>query len=138
MLGAYIKEELYHWAIHGQRETNSNTRRTIGWPKGNSVNDFVHKCKYLDTYLTLQYPSIDHITRKFKKIRSDALIYKIDISRAFTHLRTDLGDIDLLGILRNKLYLDGSLPFGFCLGSGFFERYIRYIMKSHGHNAHLN
>ena len=41
----------------------------------------------------------------------------------------------------NHLYLDGSVPFGFRLGSGFFERCsdaIRYIMKRHGHNALLN
>ena len=38
----------------------------LSWPKGASVNDFVHKCKYLDTYFTLQYPSVDDITNKLK------------------------------------------------------------------------
>ena len=105
---------------------------------GASVNDFVHKCKYLDTYFTLQYLSIDQITRKLKDLSPGALLYKVDISRAFRHLRIDPGDINLLGIVHNNLYLDGSLPFGFHLGSGFFERCsdaIRYIMKCHGHNA---
>ena len=53
----------------------------------------------------------------------------------------DSGDIDLLGIVHNKLYLDGSLPFGFHLRSSFLERCsgaIRYIMKCHGHNELLN
>ena len=76
-----------------------------------------------------------------KILRPGALIYKVDISRAFRQLRIDPGDIDLLGIVHNHLYLDGSVPFGFRLGSGFFERCsdaIRYIMKCHGHNALLN
>ena len=70
-----------------------------------------------------------------------ALLYKVDISRAFRQLRIDPGDIDLLGIVHNHLFLGGSVPFGFRLGSGFFERCsdaIRYIMKCHGHNALLN
>ena len=127
-----------------REKQNSAVRRTIveiSWPKGASVNDFVHKCKYLDTYFTLQYPSVDDITNKLKDIGPGALIYTVDISRAFRQLRIDPGDIDLLGIVHNHLYLDGSVLFGLRLGSGFFERCsdaIRYIMKWHGHNALLN
>ena len=156
----YINEELVHGAMYGpyndppfpvhisplmtREKQNSAVRRTIvdlSWPKGASVNDFVHKCKYLDTYFTLQYPSIDDITNKLKDLGPGALLYKVDISRAFRQLRVDPGDIDLLGIVHNYLYLDGLVPFGFRLGSGFFERCsdaIRYIMQCHGHNALLN
>ena len=159
-MDAYIKEELTHNAIYGpfhdppfpvhisplmtREKQNSAVRRTIvdlSWPKGESVNDFVHKCKYLDTYFTLQYPSVDDITKKLNELGPGALLFKVDISRAFRQLRIDPGDIDLLGIVHNHLYLDGSVPFGFRLGSGFFERCsdaIRYIMKCHGHNALLN
>ena len=85
---AYIKEELDHGAIYGpfdnlpfpvhvsplmtREKQNSTTRRTIvdlSWPKGVSVNDFVHKYKYLDTYFALQYMSIAHITKKIKESR---------------------------------------------------------------------
>ena len=157
---AYIDEELAHGAMYSpyndppfpvhisplmtREKQNSAVRRTIvdlSWPKGASVNDFVHKCKYLDTYFTLQYPSIDDITNKLKELGPGALLYKVDISRAFRQLRVDPGDIDLLGIVHNHLYLDGSVPFGFRLGSGFLERCsdaIRYIMQCHGHNALLN
>ena len=157
---AYIKEELDHNAIYGpfheppfpvhisplmtREKQNSDVRRTIvdlSWSKGASVNEFVHKCKYLDTYFTLQYPSVDHITNKLKDLGPGALLFKVNISRAFRQLRIDPGDIDLLGIVHNHLYLDGSVTFGFRLGSGFFERCsdaIRYIMKCHGHNALLN
>ena len=68
---AYINEELTHGAIYGpfdnppfpvhisplmtREKQNSAVRRIIvdlSWPKGALVNDFVHKCKYLDTYFT--------------------------------------------------------------------------------------
>ena len=106
-----------------------------------SVNDAVNKFKYLDSYLTLQYPSIDHIIKKLKTLGQGALLYKMDISRAFRYITLDPGDIDLLGICHNKLFLDGSLPFGNQLGSGIFERCsdaIRFIMKQNGHNALFN
>ena len=159
---AYINEELSHGAIYGPyyelpfpvhisplmtgEKQNSAVRRTIvdlSWPKGASVNDFVHKCKYmyLDTYFTLHYSSVDDVTNKLKDLGPGDLLYKVDISRAFRQLRIDPGDIDLLGIVHNHLYLDGSVPFGFRLGFGFFERCsdaIRYIMKCHGHNALIN
>ena len=96
---------------------------------------------HLDTYFTLHYPSVDDVTNKLKDLGPGALLYKVDISRAFRQLRIDPGDIDLLGIVHNHLYLDGSVPFGFRLGSGFFERCSdakRYIMKCHGNNALIN
>ena len=156
----YLAEELSHGAIYGpfkqlpfpvhisplmtRPKQNTDKRRTImdlSWPKGASVNTSIHKFKYLDTYFSLSYPSIDHIVQEIKKLGPGSLLYKVDISRAFRHLRIDPGDIDLLGILHRDLFLDGSLPFGFRLGSGFFERCsdaIRFIMKQHNHNALLN
>ena len=113
----------------------------LSWPKGASINSVIHKFKYLDTYFSLSYPSIDHIVQEVRKLGPDSLLYKVDISRAFRHLRIDVGDIDLLGIFHQDLFLDGSLPFGFRLISGIFERCsdaIRFIMKKHNHNALLN
>ena len=60
----------------------------LSWPKGFSVNDAIHKCKYLDSYFTLQYPSIDYIIDKVKAIGPGSLLYKVDISRAFRHIRS--------------------------------------------------
>ena len=43
---------------------NTDKRRTImdlSWPKGASINSSNHKFRYLDTYFSLSYPSIDHI-----------------------------------------------------------------------------
>ena len=127
-----------------QDKQNSDKKRTImdlSWPKGLSVNDGVAKNKYLGSYFTLRYPSLDHITQVLSELGSQALIYKIDISRAFRHLRIDPGDLDLLGIKHKDYYIDGTLPFGFRLGSVFFQRCsdaIRFIMKQHGFNKLFN
>ena len=153
---AYIAEELKYGAMYGpfyqlsfpvhvsplmtREKQDSAKRRTImdlSWPKGAAVNTAIHKFRYLDTYFTLQYPSVDHIIEKVKLLGPGSLLYKVDISRAFRHLRIDSGDIDH----HKNLFLDGSLPFGFRLGSEFFERCsdaIRYIMKQNGHNALFN
>ena len=156
----YIAEELKYGALYGPFEDtpipvhvsplmtrakqNSDKRRTIvdlSWPKNASVNAAVQKNVYLGSYFLLKYPSLDDITRELRNLGPGALIYKVDISRAFRHIRIDPGDIDLLGIRHKNLFLDGSLPFGFRLGSGIFERCsdaIRYIMKNFGYNALMN
>ena len=156
----YIAEELKYGALYGpfddtpipvhvsplmtRAKQNSDKRRTIvdlSWPKNASVNAAVQKNVYLGSHFILKYPSLDDITKELRKLGPGALIYKVDISRAFRHIRIDPGDIDLLGIRHKSLFLDGSLPFGFRLGSGIFERCsdaIRYIMKNLGHNALMN
>ena len=75
------------------------------------------------------------------EVGPSAHIFKVDISRAFRHIQIDPGDIDLLGLQhRGKLYLDLSLPFGYCLGAFFFSKIsdaVRYIISKNGHNALL-
>ena len=61
------------------------------WLKGSSVNDALHKCKYLDSYFYLQYPSVDHNIKKVKEIGPDALFYKVKI-----HIWTDLCHSDIV------------------------------------------
>ena len=70
-------------------------------PKGCSVNHGVSKNTYLDTYFTLHYLSLDHITQAIYDLGPHALLYKIDISRAFRHLRIDPR-------YYNDYYFDGS------------------------------
>ena len=50
--------------------------------------------------------SYDHIVQQVQKMVPGLLVYKVDISRAFRHLRIDPGNIDLLGILHKDLFLD--------------------------------
>ena len=113
----------------------------LTWPKGNLVNSGVSKRTYLDSYFILKYPSVDDITSSLNILGPGAMLFKVDISRAFRHVRIDPGDVDLLGLSHNGLFIDGSLPFGFRTVSGFFSRIsdsVRYIMKNMGHNGLLN
>ena len=113
---------------------NLDTRRVIlglGFPSGQSVNDGVPKHKHLGSYFDLKYPSVDHIVDSLKELGTDAVLYKIDIKRAFRHLRIDPGDLDLLGLKHDQYYIDGYLPFGFRHGSVFLQHCsdaIRFIM----------
>ena len=123
---------------------NSEKRRTImdlSWPKGMSVNDGVQRDQYLGTYFTLHYPSLDNITNALKQLGPQALIYKIDISRAFRHLTIDPGDIDLLGLKHCNYFIDGCLPFGFRHGSVLFQHCsdaIRHVMNTRGYKHFYN
>ena len=127
-----------------REKPGSDNRRTIvdlSWPHGSSVNHGVEKNRYLQAYYHLSYPSVDHIVDYLKRLGPGALIYKVDISRAFRHLRIDPGDLDLLGLHHKSYYLDGSLAFGFRHGSFFFQKCsdaIRYIMKKFGYPNLLN
>ena len=76
--------------------------------------------RYLDSYYYLSYPSIDIVDR-LKQLGPGALLYKVDISRAFCHIRMEARDLDLLGLKHNSYYLDGSLAFGFRHGSFSFR-----------------
>ena len=157
----YIEDELQHGALLGpfdhkpcslhvspfmtREKSNSQLRRTIidlSWPKGQAVNDGVQKDSYLGTKFEMHYPSVDRIVNKLNEIGPAARIFKVDISRAFRHIRIDPGDIDLLGLHhKGQYYIDLALPFGFRLGSFFFSKLsdrVRYIMKKYGHNALLN
>ena len=115
---------------HFLLETNQ-IRRVIldlSFPLGQSVNNRVPKDKYVGSYFELKYPSIDDIVASLKQLGCDALLYKIDISLAFRHIRIDPGDIDLLGLKHDGYYFDGALPFGFWHGSVFFQRCTNIIL----------
>ena len=122
---------------------NSNNRRVIldlSFPKGRSVNDGVQKDIYLNTYFELNYPSVDTVINRLRNLGTEALLYKVDISRAFRHIRIDPGDLDLLGLKHNQYFIDRTLPFGFRHGSVFFQRCtdaVRYIMKNTFQFPHL-
>ena len=151
----YIKEELHHEAILGPFQSkpitlhtsplmvrdkqDSDTKRTImdlSWPLGLSVNQGVTKDIYLGTEFELKYPSVDHITATLRKLGPAAMIYKIDISRAFRQIKVDPGDIDLLGFkFKDEYFIDLSVAFGYRNGSLIFQKCtdaIRFIMSQHG------
>ena len=119
---------------------SSDHRRVIidlSYPKGQSVNQGVSSEQYLNTAFILSLPTIDNITQKIRKYGKGSLIYKIDISRAFRHVKIDPDSYFLLGLKLDKYFLDTCLPFGYRHGSAIFQRIsdsIRYIMAESGYS----
>ena len=115
---AYIEEECKFGALLGpfdvnpinnahnspfmtRNKPNSDKRRVIidlSWPLGASVNSGIDKNMYLDAAFMLTFPTVDDITSELKRLGPGALLYKIDVSRAFRHVQVDPGDYDLLGL----------------------------------------
>ena len=61
------------------------------------------------------------------------MIFKIDISGAFRHVKVDPLDYPLLGLTLDNHYFDTCVPFGYRHGSAIFQRLtdaIRYIMAT--------
>ena len=110
----------------------------LSFPHGGAVNSNISKDHYLGTDFILTLPSIDLITDKVRKLGRASLLYKIDISRAFRHVKIDPRDYFLLGLRHQDYFLDTCLPFGFRHGSGIFQRLsdvIRFVMKSRGYDV---
>ena len=107
------------------RETsNASNRRVIidlSFPHGKSVNAGSPKDIYLGTPFALKLPKIDHITRLIKSLGKGCMIHKIDIKRAFRHVKLDPKDYDLLGLHQINWFLDTCLPFGFQHGNALFH-----------------
>ena len=94
----------------------------LSFPHGRAVNTNISKESYLGTDFLLTLPSIDHITNKIKQLGKGSLIYKVDTSRAFRHIKIDPRDYFLLGLNHKNYYLDTCLPFRYRNGSKIFQR----------------
>ena len=139
---AYMEEEKKYDAILGSYDAkpivgghsspfmtrakpNSDRRRVIidiSWPLGASVNAGIDKNTYLDAPFALTFLTVDGITNELKRLSRCALLYKVDVSRAFRHVKVDPGDYDLLGLEWNGHYVDTCIPFGTRHGSQIFQR----------------
>ena len=83
-----------------REKPGANSRRVIvdlSFPHGASVNDGVDPDTYLSSEFLLTLSSIDYITNKVLQLGKSSLIYKVDISRAFCHIKIDPSDYNLLG-----------------------------------------
>ena len=139
---AYLQEEISHGAILGPFSDNpvesahyspfmsrdkpgSKTRRVIidlSWPKGNSINDGIHKDSYLGTDFALSFPTVDTITEALKVLGRGSHLLKIDVSRAFRHVKVDPADYDLLALhWQDKDFIDTYVPFGSRHGTQIFN-----------------
>ena len=114
---------------------SDNRRITIdlSWPQQASINHFTIANQYLSTAYELQYPTIENITAKLRDIGPEALIYKIDLSRAFRQLSFDPYDYNLLCLKwKEGYYSDLFCPFGHRSGSMACTRlsdFFRYLMQ---------
>ena len=129
---AYLQEEIAHGAILGpftdspivethhspfmsRDKPGSKNHRVIidlSWPKGNLVNDSIHKDSYLGTDFCLSFPTVVDITSELNDQGRGCHLYKIDTSRAFCHIKVDLADYDLLGLHWGSDFIDMYVPFG--------------------------
>ena len=133
----YIQTEIKHKALVGPfhskpferthvspmmtRSKPDATRRLIvdlSWPLGNSVNSRIPDNYFDNTPCSLKYPTIDHIVQRIVQVGDQALIFKIDLKRAYRNLRTDPRDFTVLGLSwRGAQYIDVSVPFGLKTGA---------------------
>ena len=106
------------------KQGSAKRRATVdlSWPSPLSVDGGVSKYKYLDTYFKLQYPSINNITHASVQLGPGAMLYKVDISHTFRHIRIDSNDIELLGLGHEDIFLDVMLLFAFLYGSFFYTQ----------------
>ena len=103
---------------------------------GASVNDCISNDSYDGVPFKLKYPSVEDIVTATDHFDLDVLLSKINVSRAFCNLRTDLGDFHLLGLRwGGKSYIDISIPMGMKTRSALCQRttdIIQNIMISQG------
>ena len=108
-----------------REKPNAPHRRVIidlSFPQGKSVNAGIPKDQYLGTPFILKLPTVDTITDQIKVLGRGCKLYKVDISRAFRHVKLDPKEYDLLGLHHERYYVDTCLPFGYRNGSALFQR----------------
>ena len=70
---------------------------------------------------------MDDITGQLKCLGRGALLYNIDISRAFRHVKVDPGNYDLLGLEWQGTYVDSCIPFGTHHGRQIFQHFTEAV-----------
>ena len=133
----YLETEVGHKAIVGPFESApferlhvspmmtrpkpDGSRRLIvdlSWPKGGGVNSRMADNEFDSYPCSLKYPTIDNIVQAIVDIGDDALLFKVDLQRAYRNLRTDPRDLSVLGLQWGPhKYVDVSVPFGLKSGA---------------------
>ena len=122
------------------RPKPDGSRRIIvdmSWPQGDSVNSHIPDKVFDDMTFQLKYPTVDNIVTQISVIGPTALLYKIDLKRAYRNLRTDPRDFTVLGLLwQGKRYVDVSVAFGIKSGASACQMVtdcVTYLMTSQDH-----
>ena len=131
-----------HISLFMTREkADSKHRRVIidlSFPPDHSINAGVTPDIYLGKPFLLTLPTIDDITRKIIKLGRGSLLYKIDVSRVFRHVKMDPKDYSLLGLRLQDYFIDTCLSFGFWHRSAMFQCLndaVRHIMSQKGYQV---
>ena len=117
-----------------RNKPNAAHRRVIidlSFPIATSVNAGVTKDTYLETPYQLNLPNLDVITNQVKKLGPGCSMYKVDISRAFRHVKLHPYNYDLLGLRHNYYYVDTYLLFGYRHGTTLFQHISDAVTSSH-------
>ena len=77
----------------------------LSYPQGEAVNAGVAGDTYLGSQFMRTLPSIEYITHKVRELGKGSLIYKIDISSTFRHIKFAPADYNLLGLHFNSNYI---------------------------------
>ena len=94
----------------------------LSWPLGQSVNSCVTPNYFDNIEFKLKYPIIDLLVETINAIGHNALLYKIDLERAFRNLRIDPFDYPVLGLKwQDSIFVDLGVPFGFATGAASFQ-----------------
>ena len=111
--------KMHYSPIMARAKPDGGTRVIVDltWPHANSINSCV-PTNIFDMTFQLKYPTIDHVVEKIRQYGSDALLFKVDLQRAFRNLRIDPANYHLLGLSWcQQTYIDVAMPFGFRQGA---------------------
>ena len=92
----------------------------------------------MGTPFILKLPTVDTITDQIKVLGKGCKLYKVNISRAFRHVKLDPKEYNLLGLRHEHYYVDMCLPFGYRNGSALFQCLsdaVRHIMRRRHHDV---
>ena len=80
--------KMHYSAIMARVKSDGGTRVIVdlSWPHANSINSCVPTNIFDFMTFQLMYPTIDHVVEKIRQYGSDALLFKVDLQRAFRNL----------------------------------------------------
>ena len=89
----------------------------LSWPQGTSGNSCIPSDIYDGIQFLLKYPTIDQVVECIQCLGPSAMLFKVDLERAFRNLRVDPYAYPLLGLKWNDVtYVDVGVPFGLKTG----------------------
>ena len=122
-----------------QPKRDSTDRRIIldlSHPEGSSVNAGITKNCFEGCHRPYTLPSVEDLATRVQYLGPSCFVWKADMARAYRQLRTDVGDLPLLGFKVNGLtYIDLCPSFGCRLSSMACQRTtaaVTYLMRNKG------